>query len=230
MAADACSASSGRLFITDRVRKLRFLIYTGTDVCVVLQRLAPGRKERISYDLFAANGTLIPTYGWHPLTLNLALRRDFTWRFVVAEVQLSIGTDFLANFSLLVDCRNNRLLDGVTSLWTSAQTASTRFPNIKTIGIGTPADKLLAEFPDLTRPSGGAPHENDTWTTSVPSTPSPRTEPTRDSQSRVRRYAERRHGAALGWSLVVSTAPRSQEKQGLAPFYRALNARTVPDR
>ena len=145
MAADAFSAPSGRLFISDRVRKLRFLIDTGSDVCVVPRRLAPVRRERISYDLFVANGTPIATYGWHTLTLNIGLRRDFTWRFVVVDVQLPIiGADFHANFSLLVDCRNNRLLDGVTSLSTSAQTASTRFPSIKTIGIGTPADKLFA--------------------------------------------------------------------------------------
>jgi hypothetical protein len=62
--------------------------------------------------------------------------------------------DLLANFNLLVDCRNNRILDGATSLSTPAQTASTRFPRVKTIGSSTPADDLLSEFPDLTRPSG----------------------------------------------------------------------------
>jgi hypothetical protein len=101
MAADACSVPSGHLFITDQVRKLRFLIDTGFDVSVVPQRLAPARRERISSDLFAANGTPIPTYGWHTFTLNLGLRRDFSWQFVVADVQIPIiGADFLANFSL----------------------------------------------------------------------------------------------------------------------------------
>ena len=47
-------------------------------VCVALRRLAPGRRERISYDLFAANGTPIPTYVWYTLTRNLGLRRDIT--------------------------------------------------------------------------------------------------------------------------------------------------------
>jgi hypothetical protein len=42
-------------------------------------------------------------------------RRDFTWRFVVTDVQLPIiGVDLLANFNLLVDCRNNRILEGLT--------------------------------------------------------------------------------------------------------------------
>jgi hypothetical protein len=113
----------------------------------------PRRRERVDYDLCAANGTTIHTYGWLSLSLNLGLRRDFTWRFVVADVsQPLIGVDFLSHFGLLVDCRNNRLLDGVTSLSSLAQAANSLIPSIKTISSGTPVDRLLAEFPDLTRP------------------------------------------------------------------------------
>jgi hypothetical protein len=73
---------------------------------------------------------------------------------VVANVQLSIiGVDVLANFSILVDCCNNTLLNGVISLSTPAQKASTRFPTLKTIGNSTSVDDLFAEFTDLTRPS-----------------------------------------------------------------------------
>jgi hypothetical protein len=43
-------------------------------------------------------------------------------RFVVADIQTPvIGVDLLSHFVLLVDCRNNRLLDEVTSLSTPAQ-------------------------------------------------------------------------------------------------------------
>jgi hypothetical protein len=117
MAADACSSPTGRLFITDRVSNLRFLVDTDSDLCVFPRKLIPGTKERTSYDLFVVNSTTIPTYGWHTLTLNLGLRRDFSWRFVLADVQRPIiGVNLLSNFSLLVDCRNNRTLDGVTFL------------------------------------------------------------------------------------------------------------------
>ena len=78
MAADAFPQTTGRLFITDMVSNVRFLVDTGSDLCLISQRNVPGRRERNSYDLFAANGTHIPTYGWHNLTLNLGLRRDFT--------------------------------------------------------------------------------------------------------------------------------------------------------
>lgn len=86
---------------------------------------------------------------------KLGLRRDFTWRFGVSDIQLPIiGLDLLAKFNLLFDCRNNRILDGVTSLSTPALRATKQFPIIKKIGSNTPADDLLAEFLDLTRPSG----------------------------------------------------------------------------
>jgi hypothetical protein len=39
-----------------------------------------------------------------PLNLNLGVCRDFTWRFVEADVTQSIiGVDFLSHFGLLVD-------------------------------------------------------------------------------------------------------------------------------
>jgi hypothetical protein len=74
---------------------------------------------------------------------------------VVADIQTPfIGFDLLSHFGLLVDCRNNRLLDGVTSLSTPAQAANSLIPSIKTISSGTAVDGLLAEFLDLTRPTG----------------------------------------------------------------------------
>jgi hypothetical protein len=110
--------------------------------------------EQVDYDLCAANGSTIHTYGWLPLSLNLGLRRDFMWRFVVADITHPIiGVDFLSHFGLLVDCRNNRLLDGVT-MSAPAQTASSQVPSVKTITGSTPVDSLLAEFPDLMRPAG----------------------------------------------------------------------------
>jgi hypothetical protein len=98
-AAQVCTTSRGRLFITDRITKRQFLVDTGSDLCVYPRRLIPRRMERVDYDLCAADGSTIHTYGWLPLSLNLGLRRDFTWRFLVADVTHPIiGADFLAHF------------------------------------------------------------------------------------------------------------------------------------
>jgi hypothetical protein len=113
-AAHVCTAATGRLFVTYKSSKLRFLIDTDPDFCMFPRKLIPQRRERVNYNLCAANGTTIPTYGWLPLSLTLGLRREFTWRFVVANVTYPlIGADFLSHCGLLADCRNNRLLDGV---------------------------------------------------------------------------------------------------------------------
>jgi cleavage and polyadenylation specificity factor subunit 1 len=118
-------------------------------------KLISHRRTRVNYDVNAANGTTIPTYGWLPLSLNLGLRRDFTWRFVVANVtQPLIGANFLSCFGLLVDCRNNRLLDGFTSLFTPVKTANLPTSIVKITGGGTSVDTLLSEFPDLTHLTG----------------------------------------------------------------------------
>jgi hypothetical protein len=82
--------------------------------------------ESLNCYLCAVNGTIIYTYGWLPFSLNLRLRPDFTWRFMVANVTHPlIGADFLF---LLVECRNNRLLGDLTSLSAPAQVASLLFP------------------------------------------------------------------------------------------------------
>ena len=153
--ANVCTTSSDRLFITDRVSKWRYLIDTGSDLCVFPRKLLPGRRECIDYNLYTANGTTIPTYGWTSQSLNLGLRRDFTWRFVVADVQIPIiGMDLLSHYGLLVNCSCNCLLDGVTSLSTPGLTAPPSIPSVKVIAGGMPPDSFLEEFPELTKPTG----------------------------------------------------------------------------
>jgi hypothetical protein len=99
-AANVCTTPTGRLFVTDRSSRQRFLIDTGSDLCVFPRKLIPQHRERVNYDLCAANGTTIPTYGWLPLSFNLGLRRDFIWRFVAADVTHPlIGVDFPLAYS-----------------------------------------------------------------------------------------------------------------------------------
>lgn len=110
-----------RIFMADSSTNLKFLIDTGADVSAVPKRFSD-RTKPDGLVLFAANGTQIPTYGTKLLTLNLNLRRNFSWPFIVADVtQPIIGVDFLTHFNLLVNVRHNCLIDSETKLRSNTQ-------------------------------------------------------------------------------------------------------------
>ena len=96
---------------------INFLVDTGADISALPKSMVSHAKIPTAFLLFAANGTNIPTYGTKLLTLDLNLRRQFTWNFVIADVKEPIiGVDFLTHFHLLVDPKNNCLIDAVTKL------------------------------------------------------------------------------------------------------------------
>ena len=65
----------------DNNTKVKFLIGTGSDLCVFPRDLIPGPHEKSCYELGAANGTLIAAYGTTTMTFDLGLRRDFVCVF-----------------------------------------------------------------------------------------------------------------------------------------------------
>lgn len=144
-----------RILLADPSSKLRFLIDTGADISVLPIRYAQQPKTPTKIVLYAANGTEIRTYGNKLLTLDLNLRRNFTWSFVVADVnQPIIGADFLKNFNLLVDVKNNRLLDSKTNLSSNGKPHTAQLPNtISVLLCKSKFDKILSQYPELINPS-----------------------------------------------------------------------------
>ena len=103
---DTRPTSFRRIFVTDRRSKLQFLIDTGADLCVFPRSRLQVPRMTSAYELCAANGSSIATYGTLCLNLN-GLHRDFSWRFVATDVSKPIiGVDFLDCYNLLVDVRN----------------------------------------------------------------------------------------------------------------------------
>ena len=73
--------------------------------------------DTASLPLVAANNTTINTYGTSKRVVDVGLKRDYTWQFIVADVQQPIiGADFLIHYSLLVDLRSRCLRDMRTGL------------------------------------------------------------------------------------------------------------------
>lgn len=142
-----------RLCVTDLTTGLKFLVDTGANISVLP---APKNKSRTSnseYKLYAANGTLINTYGVKTLDLDLKLRRHFRWTFVLADVKQPIlGADFLSKHKLLVDIYNKKLIDQVTNLFAVASITFNSQPVVRTIDSNNEYNDLLLEFPEITKP------------------------------------------------------------------------------
>ncbi|UYV80316.1 hypothetical protein LAZ67_18002376 [Cordylochernes scorpioides] len=78
------SGNSSGLFVTDAKTGMRFLIDSGADFSLIPFQGNGTPTEDIQ--LYAANGSLIPTYGFQILDVDLGLRRNFKWRFITARV------------------------------------------------------------------------------------------------------------------------------------------------
>lgn len=130
------------------------MIDTGSDVSVFPRKMVRRSLAPTDFQLFAANNTIIKTYGSEVRTLDLRLRRSFSWRFVVADViQPIIGADFLAHHGILPDLKNKRLIDEQTLLSTKARLTTGRQPTVATINKECKIEELLRKYIEITRPT-----------------------------------------------------------------------------
>ncbi|GFU66299.1 retrovirus-related Pol polyprotein from transposon opus [Trichonephila clavipes] len=80
-----------------------FLVDTGSDLSL-LPALEYHKRHPPQLTLFAANSSTINVYGQKTLSLDLNVRREFIWTFLLASVKTPIlGADFLHYFELVPD-------------------------------------------------------------------------------------------------------------------------------
>ena len=113
------SIESSRLFIFDRSTQRNFLIDSGSDVSAIpISSFPDFRFKKPIYTCTAANGTAVNVYGTKLLRVDLGLRRNFDYPFILASVTKPIiGADFLKQTGLVIDLRNKRLVDPITEVF-----------------------------------------------------------------------------------------------------------------
>ncbi|XP_067209947.1 uncharacterized protein [Linepithema humile] len=99
-----------------------------------------------------SNGSAIAKYGETVVSLDLGLRRDFKWMFIVADVHSPIiGADFLQRFDLLVDINRKQLIDCRTGLTSKGTVEPAVCLGLTTITDQGPYYDILKEFVQITQ-------------------------------------------------------------------------------
>ena len=84
------------LYVADKRNKCKYSIDTGAAVSVLPKSCANRISDADCLPLVAAKRVV-----------EVGLKRDYTWKFIVADVQQPIiGADFLIHYSLLVNLRS----------------------------------------------------------------------------------------------------------------------------
>ena len=146
------SISTNAFFLLDTLTGLHFLIDTGACKSLLPKsKIHSGCSPGTDTHLIAANGSRILTYGYKSLQLSFA-GSNYKWDFIVADVSIPIiGADFLANFNLLVDVANRRLVNASTLAATPIAAA----PADLALQIADASDtysSLKSSYPEVFRP------------------------------------------------------------------------------
>ena len=240
--ATPASQKGDLLYVTNRTSGIRFLADTGVAVSI----LPPSEGDRVSkqpaYNLLAANGTPIATYSTKVMSLNLGLKKRFTWPFVIAEVtQPILGYDCLHHHDLVVDARRHCLRHLPTNSFTRGSATRQQPESIVHIAATSRYLSLLQEFPTLTSPETAVPAVTTTVQHHIVTTSPlvffrPRRLPPERLKAAKEEFADLLKEGIIRpssscWASPLHMVPkRTAEEWRACGDYRALNNITISDR
>ena len=115
VAAGTSGSENNLYYLIDKRSGITFLVDTGATLSFFPATFAGiAIRQRSPTTLSAANGSAIPTYGKKRINVTIG-SSTIPWDFILAKVTRPLlGADFLRHYGLLVDVRNQRLIDATS--------------------------------------------------------------------------------------------------------------------
>lgn len=237
--------TKNRLWLKCKKTSNTFLIDSGAEISVVqksFQRYA-NPISTTTTSLFAANGTPIKTYGMIHLSVDFNLRRDFSYDFIVADVECNIiGADFLKHFNLLVDIGQKRLVDSNTRLFTIGQINQNNVQRLSTIdnNLNDNIKSILKQYPSVTKEKVFTEAKHDVKHYIITSSNQPiackpnRLTPEKLKMAKCEIEKLLKRGiiqpSSSPWSSRMTMVKKKDNTWRICGDFRSLNQITIPDR